>query len=190
MRIKGVYATEVGDDTPILSRLAQWKIVPKRAVELSFEFQDASASSRSSVNNCTGGLRSEDSNQPESFDKTLLDNLSRKEQRRLLNRIRASEPEKPHLQLRRSEKIEVACDNVIEQVKDYTGESISRGLAARLLKGIETKIAGKWVWSSSAGDLMRPLNSDNQPTKNDAAAVSILARVNRLAELSRIKNGQ
>lgn len=59
VRIKGVYATEVGDDTPILTRLAQWKIVPKRAVELGFEFKDASASYRSSssVNNCTGGLR-------------------------------------------------------------------------------------------------------------------------------------
>ena len=54
VRIKGVYATEVGEDTPILTRLAQWKIVPKRAVDLGFEFKDASASSRSSVNSCTG----------------------------------------------------------------------------------------------------------------------------------------
>lgn len=54
VRIKGVYATEVGEDTPILTRLAQWKIVPKRAVDLGCEFKDASASSRSSVNNCTG----------------------------------------------------------------------------------------------------------------------------------------
>lgn len=53
VRIKGVYATEVGDDTPILTRLMQWKIVPKSAVDLGLEFKDASASSRSSVNNCT-----------------------------------------------------------------------------------------------------------------------------------------
>lgn len=46
VRIKGVYATEVGEDTPILTRLAQWRIVPKRAVDLDFEFKDASASSR------------------------------------------------------------------------------------------------------------------------------------------------
>lgn len=52
-RIKGVYAIEVGDDTPILTRLMQWKNVPKRAVDLAFEFKDASVSSRSCVNNCT-----------------------------------------------------------------------------------------------------------------------------------------
>ncbi len=44
VRIKGVYATEVCDAPPILPRLAQWKIVPKRAVDLGFEFKDASAS--------------------------------------------------------------------------------------------------------------------------------------------------
>jgi len=59
VRIKGVYATEVGDDTPILTRLMQWKIVPKRAVDLGLEFKDASASSRSSVNNCTEPTGSE-----------------------------------------------------------------------------------------------------------------------------------
>nr|WP_139229459.1 hypothetical protein [Pantoea varia] len=32
--IKGVYATEVGDDMPILTRLIQWKIVQKRDVDL------------------------------------------------------------------------------------------------------------------------------------------------------------
>ncbi len=113
VRIKGVYATEVGEDTPILTRLAQWKIVPKRAVDLGFDFKDADASSRSSVNNCTGGLRSEDSNQPESFAKFDLESMSRKERRQLLNRIRAERPEKRHLKLRRSDKIETACDKVI-----------------------------------------------------------------------------
>ncbi|MCW1973647.1 UNVERIFIED_ORG: hypothetical protein FHW05_002511 [Pantoea agglomerans] len=58
VRIKGVYATDVGTDTPILTRLAQWKIVPKRAVDFGFDLQGAPAPSRSSVNNCTGGLRS------------------------------------------------------------------------------------------------------------------------------------
>ena len=55
--IKGVYATPVGEDTPISTRLAQWKIVPKRAVDLAVDFKDAPASSRSSVNNCTGPQR-------------------------------------------------------------------------------------------------------------------------------------
>ena len=177
VRIKGVYATEVGEDTPILTRLAQWKIVPKRAVDLGFEFKDASASSRSSVNNCTGGLRSEDPNPPESFDNIDLDGMSRRERRQLLSRIRAQEPEKRHRQLRRSDKIEAACDNVIGQVKELCGETISRGLAVRLIGGTQTKIAGRLFRSSAYGDLFRP--------KVEADKAGILERFNRLAELAR-----
>lgn len=180
--IKGVYATEVGEDTPILTRLAQWKIVPKRAVDLGFEFKDASASSRSSVNNCTGGLRSEDSNPPESFDNIDLDSMSRRERRQLLSRIRAKEPEKRHLQLRRSDKIEAACDNVIGQVKDLCGETISRGLAVRLIGGTQTKIGGRLFRSSAYGDLFRPILETKKP--------GALERFNRLAQLSRTKNNQ
>lgn len=177
VRIKGVYATEVGEDTPILTRLAQWKIVPKRAVDLGFEFKDASASSRSSVNNCTGGLRSEDSNPPESFDNIDLDGMSRRERRQLLSRIRAQQPEKRHLQLRRSDKIEAACDNVIGQVKDLCGETISRGLAVRLIGGTQTKIAGRLFRSSAYGELVRP----HAGPKN----YEILERIGRLARASK-----
>lgn len=177
VRIKGVYATEVGEDTPILTRLAQWKIVPKRAVDLGFEFKDASASSRSSVNNCTGGLRSEDSNPPESFDNIDLDSMSRRERRQLLSRIRAQEPEKRHLKLRRSDKIEAACDNVISQVKDLSGETISRGLAVRLIGGTQTKIGGRLFRSSAYGELLKPYTG---PKKYE-----ILERFERLARDSK-----
>ena len=180
VRIKGVYATEVGEDTPILTRLAQWKIVPKRAVDLGFEFKDASASSRSSVNNCTGGLRSEDSNPPESFDNIDLDGMSRRERRQLLSRIRAQEPEKRHRQLRRSDKIEAACDNVIGQVKELCGETISRGLAVRLIGGTQTKIAGRLFRSSAYGELVRPHAG---PKKYE-----ILERIGRLARASKDAN--
>ncbi|MBZ6395600.1 MULTISPECIES: replication endonuclease [Pantoea] len=182
VRIKGVYATEVGEDTPILTRLTQWKIVPKRAVDLGFEFKDASASSRSSVNNCTGGLRSKDSNPPESFDNTDLDGMSRRERRQLLSRIRAQEPEKRHRLLRRSDKIEAACDNVIGQVKDLCGEIISRGLAVRLIGGTQTKIAGRLFRSSAYGELFRPIMEPKKP--------GALERFNRLAQISRAKNNQ
>jgi len=122
VRIKGVYATEVGDAPPILTRLAQWKIVPKRAVDLVFEFKDAPASTRCSVNNCTGGLKFEDSNPPESYEKIDMDGMSRKE-RRLLSRIRPERSERRHIELRRPFKIEAACDNVIAQVQDLSGEN-------------------------------------------------------------------
>ena len=182
VRIKGVYATEVGEDTPILTRLAQWKIVPKRAVEFDFDLQDAPASSRSSVNNCTGGLRSEDLNPPESFEKIELNGLSKKERRQLLARIRAEQPKKRHKKLRRSDKIEAACDNVISQVRDLCGETISRGLAVRLIGGTQTEIAGRMFYSSAYGDLFRP--------KVEHKTVGILQRFNRLADQVRAKNAQ
>ncbi|MGC1009536.1 replication endonuclease [Pantoea agglomerans] len=179
VRIKGVYATEVGDDTPILTRLTEWKIVPKRAVDLGFEFKDASASSRSSVNNCTGGLRAEDSNPPESFKKIDLDGMSRKERRQLLSRIRAERPEKRHLKLRRSDKIEAACDNLIGQVRDLSGETISRGLAVRLIGGTQTKIGGHLFRSLPNGELVRAILEPKR--------TFVLERFNRLAEKQRSK---
>ncbi|MGK6329117.1 replication endonuclease [Erwinia sp. DT-104] len=174
VRIKGVYATSVGEDTPILTRLAQWKIVPKRAVDLAVDFKDASASSRSSVNNCTGGLRSQDSKLPESIGDRDLSALTRKERRRLLARVRADIPEKRHRQLRRSDKTEAACDNVIGQVRDITRETISRAVAVRLISGTETKINGQWFRSSAGGELFRP--------KKRIDAESLLSRFNRLAD--------
>ncbi|MFG6076085.1 replication endonuclease [Erwinia sp. OPT-41] len=180
VRIKGVYATSVGEDTPILTRLAQWKIVPKRAVDLAVDFKDASASSRSSVNNCTEGLRSEDSKLPESIGDRDLSALTRKERRRLLARVRADIPEKRHIRLRRSDKTEAACDNVIGQIRDITRETISRAVAVRLISGTETKIDGQLFRSSASGELFRP--------KKRIDAESLLSRFNRLADKGRAKN--
>ncbi len=179
VRIKGVFAAEVGEDTPILTRLAQWKIVPKRAVELGFDLQDAPASSRSSVNNCTGGLRSGDSMPPGGYEKLNLESMSRKERRQLLNRIRADQPEKRHLKLRRSDKVEAACDNVISQVRELSGETISRGLAVRLLSGAQTEIGDRMFRSNAYGDLFRPIIKP--------VIESPLTRFNRLAEKCGVK---
>lgn len=52
--IRGVYDSVVGADTPILTRLTRWKIVPKRAVDLAVDVKGAPAPSWSFVNNCTG----------------------------------------------------------------------------------------------------------------------------------------
>jgi len=180
VRIKGVYATSVGEDTPILTRLAQWKIVPKRAVDLAVDFKDASASSRSSVNNCTEGLRSEDSKRTESIGDRDLSALSRKERRRMLAKVRADIPEKRHLRLCRSDKTEAACDNVIGQIRDITRETISRAVATRLISGTETKINGQWFRSSAGGELFRP--------KKRIDAESLLSRFNRLTDKGRAKN--
>ena len=154
--------------------------MPKRAVDLAVDFKDASASSRSSVNNCTGGLRSEDSKLPESIGDRDLSALTRKERRRLLARVRADIPEKRHIRLRHSDKTEAACDNVIGQVRDITRETISRAVAVRLISGTETKINGQWFRSSAGGELFRP--------KKRIDAENLLSRFNRLADKGRAKN--
>ncbi|KGD83550.1 hypothetical protein HA47_11540 [Pantoea stewartii subsp. indologenes] len=80
--------------------------------------------------------------------------------------------------MRRPDKIEAACDNVIGQVRDLSGETISRGLAMRLIGGTQTEIAGKLFRSSCYGDLVRPFKSKADASRKD----EILSRFNRLAE--------
>lgn len=53
MCIRGVYDTEVGSGSPIITRLAQWKIVPKQSQVEGVDLRGASAPPWSSVNNCT-----------------------------------------------------------------------------------------------------------------------------------------
>lgn len=53
IRIRGLFSPPVGMDTPILTRLTQWKIVPKLAAEQAAAVSGANAPPRSSVNNCT-----------------------------------------------------------------------------------------------------------------------------------------
>lgn len=152
-RIQGVYAPSVGDDTPILTRLIKWKIVSKIAVDLGVDLKGANAPSRSSVNNCTGRSGSEDLTQPDRLPDLDFGGMSRKDRRRLLIKIRAGEEKISSKSLQRDEKTEKACARVIEGVRDLTGETISRGLALRLVRGINTKVAGVWCRSAASGEL-------------------------------------
>lgn len=154
-RIQGVYAPSVGDDTPILTRLTKWKIVSKIAVDLGVDLQGANAPSRSSVNNCTERSGSEDLTQPDVMPNMDFDHMPRIERRRLLRRLASERPEKAAKAFRRSDKVEAACVRVIDQIRELTGETISRGLATRLISGVDTKIAGEWCRSASNGELFR-----------------------------------
>lgn len=58
IRVKGVFSPAIGMDTPILTRLTKWKIVPKLTADQAVAVSGANAPPRSSVNNCTeGGTR-------------------------------------------------------------------------------------------------------------------------------------
>jgi len=174
IRIKGVYSTQVGEDTPILTRLTQWKIVPKKAVNLPadsaaslpsvlsvdsafnfvFDVEGAPASSRSSVNNCTGRSGSEDATKLKSFADLDFDAMTRQQRRQLLRRVRGEAVEKIPLKLDRGEKIEYACGRAIASIRDLTGETISRGLAFRLLKGGEIEVGSLRFAATALGELL------------------------------------
>ncbi|MBK5014458.1 replication endonuclease [Pantoea sp. S62] len=148
VRIKGVYATEVGDDTPILTRLMQWKIVPKRAVDLGFEFKDAPASSRSSVNNCTGPTGSE-----AAIDFTKPP--TRAERRRIIKQLREKpaqeqpEPDKYHTELSHCTERETLKKSFFE----ISRLTLSDGEAVRMMKGHTIRVGELFYWSGTNGYL-------------------------------------
>jgi len=146
VRIKGVYATSVGEDTPILTRLAQWKIVPKRAVDLAVDFKDASASSRSSVNNCTGS----------ESDPLILDltkPLSRRERRELTKRLRKLKPVRRAQFVHGTCEQQVAINKTVDEIRITTGITISRSEALHLIAGGKSCFEGKWLMGTGTGEI-------------------------------------
>ncbi|MCW0935830.1 replication endonuclease [Pantoea sp. RG18] len=160
VRIKGVYATEVGDDTPILTRLMQWKIVPKRAVDLGFEFQDAPASSRSSVNNCTEPTCSE-----AAIDFTKPP--TRAERRRIIKQLREKpaqeqpEPDKYHTELSHCTERETLKKSFFE----ISRLTLSDGEAVRMMKGHTIRVGELSYWSGTSGYLFHRRRKDTNPLK-------------------------
>ncbi|WP_435953226.1 replication endonuclease [Dryocola sp. BD626] len=148
VRIKGVFDTTVGMDSPILTRLVQWKIVPKLALDLDVDLKGDPSPSRSSVNNCTGDILPTVS-PPPVID--LTRRLNRAEKRRLSQRIRAERPARKKdgawLQPYDRETLAKTADNV----KEMTGETISQGAALYLMKGGKMRIGTQWCHASTKG---------------------------------------
>ncbi|MDM8063857.1 replication endonuclease [Klebsiella pneumoniae] len=166
--IRGVYDSTVGVDTPILTRLTQWKIVPKRAVDLAVDIKGAPAPSRSSVNNCTGS----ESDPPE-LD--LSKPLSRSERRKLTARLRDKKRITRRDFVHGTDKQSAAIDRTIDEIQLTTGETISRGEAQHLMAGGKSCINGKWCRGSSTGEIFPAAPSHR------AQARQILNRVAGLA---------
>ncbi|WP_427192602.1 replication endonuclease [Serratia marcescens] len=111
-RIRGVYMPEIGEDCPIVTHVKEYKIVPKRrasdddgkvtglAVDLAVDLRGASAPPRSTVNNCTGSQKINNS-APDSSDPDTdmndgascdFDRMTPKERRAMLKRLRDAAP--------------------------------------------------------------------------------------------------
>ncbi|WP_395490341.1 replication endonuclease [Cedecea davisae] len=171
--IRGVYDVAIGSDTSILTRLTQWKIVPKRAadlaVELDFDVKGAPAPSRSSVNNCTGG----DSEPPE-LD--LSKPLSRSERRRLTNRLRDKKTVSRQQFDPGTEKQAAAITRTIEEIHLVTGVTISHGEALHLMAGGRWRYGDKWCRGSAGGEVFSAASPYEVKSKD------ILSRASRLAQ--------
>lgn len=171
--IKGVYDASIGAGSPILTRLTQWKIVPKRAVDLAVDVKGAPAPSRSSVNNCT-----ESESEPPILD--LTKPLSRRERRELTNRLRKQKPAIRRKFIHGTDEQNAAIAKTIDEIHLTTGITISRGEALHLMAGGKSCFDGKWLRGTAKGEIFSAAPSQQ------AVARKILNRVEALA--SRVAN--
>lgn len=169
--IKGVYDASIGAGSPILTRLTQWKIVPKRAVDLAVDVKGAPAPSRSSVNNCTGS-----ESDPPILD--LTKPLSRRERRELTNRLRKQKPATRRKFIHGTDEQNAAIAKTIDEIHLTTGINISRGEALHLMAGGKSCFDGKWLRGTAKGEIFSAAQS------HQAKARKILNRVAALAELA------
>lgn len=169
--IRGVYDSAIGAGTPILTRLTQWKIVPKRAVDLAVDVKGAPAPSRSSVNNCTGS-----ESDPPILD--LTKPLSRRERRELTNRLRKQKPATRRKFTHGTDEQNAAIAKTIDEIHLTTGITISRGEALHLMAGGKSCFNGRWVRGTSKGEIFAATPS------HQAQARKILRRVAALAEMA------
>lgn len=167
--IRGVYDAAVGAGTPILTRLTQWKIVPKRAVDLAVDVKGAPAPSRSSVNNCTGS-----ESDPPILD--LTKSLSRRERRELASRLRKQKPSTRRKFIHGTDEQKAALSKTIDEIHLTTGITISRGEALHLMAGGKSCFNGKWLRGTAKGEVFSAAPSQQSQARR------ILSRVAALAE--------
>lgn len=173
--IRGVYDSAVGADTPILTRLTQWKIVPKRAVDLAVDVKGAPAPSRSSVNNCTG-------RESDSLVIDLSKPMSRRERRALTNRLRKQKAVVRRKFIHGTDKQSAAIAKTIDEIHLTTGITISRGEAMHLMAGGKSCFDGKWLRGEATGEIFTVAPSHQVKAKEyRVKATEILNRVAVLA---------
>jgi len=170
--IRGVYDSAIGAGTPILTRLTQWKIVPKRGVDLDLDVKGAPAPSWSSVNNCTG-----DQVPDPGID--LTKPLNRRERRKLTERLRKKKTATGQKFDHVTEQNATAIARATDEMHLLTGETLSRGEALSFISGAALFIGGRWRRGSASGDVY----AANTPAS--ARAVSIMNRVRQLEKVAK-----
>ncbi|HDC4411187.1 TPA: replication endonuclease [Enterobacter kobei] len=166
--IRGVYDAAVGAGTPILTRLTQWKIVPKRAVDLAVDVKGAPEPSRSSVNNCTGS-----ESDPPILD--LTKPLSRRERRELTNRLRMKKSVTRRKFIHGTDEQNAAVAKTIDEIHQTTGINISRGEALHLMAGGKSCFNGKWLRGTAKGEVFSAAPSHQTQARRILSRVAALA---------------
>lgn len=161
--IRGVYDAALGPGSPILTRITQWKIVPKRAVDLAVDLNGTAARSWSSVNNCTVS----DVSQP----------LSRRARRALAARITLPRPVAKTPFVYDKDPQNGVAERVIDEIRLATGITISRGEALHLMAGGISRFNDKWCRGSADGSLFPAAPSYQQKARK------ILERIRYLTHL-------
>lgn len=159
VRIRGVYDAAAGAGSPILTRLTQWKIVPKRAVDT----KDAPAPPRSSVNNCTVS----DLSQP----------LNRRARRALTERIKRIRPGAAAPFVYERDPQNGVPERGIDEILLATGIAISRGEALHLMSGGVSRFNDKWCRGAADGSLFPAARSYQEKARK------ILERIGHLTDL-------
>lgn len=166
--IRGVYDSSLGSGTPILTRLTQWKIVPKRAVDLAVDVKGAPAPSRSSVNNCTGSV-----SDPPELD--LSKPLSRRERRELTKRLRKQKSAIRRKFTHGTDEQNAVITKTIDEIHLTTGISISRGEALHLMAGGKSCFNGKWLRGTSKGEIFSASPSHQEKARKILNRIALLA---------------
>ena len=157
--IRGVYDSAVGAGSPILTRLMQWKIVPKRTVDN----RDVPVLSRSSVNNCTVN----DLSQP----------LNRRARRALTERIKRVRPGARTPVVYERDPQNGIPERVIDEIRLATGIVISRAEALHLMAGGVSRFHTKWC-RGAADRALFPAACSYQENRR-----KILERIGHLTDL-------
>lgn len=182
IRVRGVFSPPVGQDVPIITRVTQWKIVPKKAPVLGVDLQGAPAPSRSSVNNCTGdpgGSMAPPDIGEADYANCAVDfgELSAKERRKVLARVR---DEKPKTRTNRPRATNTpagavgAMEKIRGRVEEIAGIQISDSECQLLAKGMTMKIAGNHYYGNSCGDVFA--------ARAPIRAGALMQRFNRLRQ--------
>jgi len=163
IRVRGVFSPPVGQDVPIITRVIQWKIVPKKAPVLGVDLQGAPAPSRSSVNNCTGdpggSMAPPDIGEADYANCDVdFGKLSAKERRKVLARIR-EEGKKPRAARTPRATIQdhsgVALEKIRRRMVEIEGIEINDAEGKWLNSGKTIQINGRHYYGNSNGDVFK-----------------------------------